>query len=368
MNEGRSRKVALSKVYIDDEIRRVVLDVIDSGWFVLGERLREFERSFATYMGVKHAVGVSSGTAAIQCALLALGVGAGDEVIVPSNTTIPTVEPILLLGARPIFAEIDPLTYTLDPASVRDKISKKTKAILPVHLYGHPSKMDELLELANSSGSFLIEDCAQAHGALFSGKKVGSLGNAGCFSFYPSKNMTVCGDGGMVITDDDSIADKVRLNRNHGFADKYKAVLVGSNFRLNEIQAAIGSVQLKHLDDFNALRRRWAGRYRELLGEESITLPREMEWAFHVFHLYVVRVERRDDLLSYLNAHGVGAAVHYPIPCHMQPALSHLPRVELRVTESLTREILTLPMHPALAEEDVEYVAETIREFRRSGS
>jgi len=358
-----SMNVKLSKVWVDDETKKAVLDVINSGWFVLGEQLKKFEEKFAAYIGTKYAVGLNSGTAAIHATLVALGIQNGDEVIVPAHTAFPTVEPILWCNAKPIFADIEEKTYNIDPNSVRKMITNKTKLVLPVDLYGHPSKKDELLQLCDDHNIPLVEDCCQAHGAKFNNAKVGSLGIAGCFSFYPSKNMTVYGDGGMVTTDNEAIYKELLLIRHHGSKDRYHHITLGHTFRLGEISAAVGLKQLKKLDYFNDMRRKKAKIYHDLLEDAQIILPSESEWAYHVYHLYVIRVKKRDLLLNYLHKHHIDAAIHYPIPCHQQPAMSMTNNVSLPNTEKIVKEILTLPMHPQLTQEEMIYVANNVKAF-----
>jgi len=359
-------RVKLSEVPITEEVKQAVLSVLESGWFTLGERLREFEKNFAAFIGTKHAVGVSSGTAAIHAVLLALGVKQGDEVLVPSHTAFPTVEPIIMCGATPVFVDIDPSTFTMDPSDAKKKITSKTRVLIPVHLYGHPCKLDEFSELCSSKGIALVEDSCQAHGAMFKGRRTGSFGIAGCFSFYPSKNLTVAGEGGMITTDDSKLDERLRMLRHHGMSNRYTHELVGHNFRLSEIHAAIGNCLLQHLPKFNKLRVSWANMYRELLGNLPLQLPSEASWAHHVWHLYVIRSRKRDALMNHLKQKGIASEVHYRIPCHLQPALSWMPRVRLQATEEAVKEILSLPMHPLLDEGQVNYVADSIRDFCRN--
>ncbi len=354
-------KIDLSKVYIDNDIRESVMQVFDSGWFTLGEKLIEFEEKFAKFIGTKFAIGVSSGTAAIQLSLESIGIKDGDEVIVPSHTAFPTIEPIIHCRGRPVFAEIDLKNYTLDSESVKDHISQKTKAIIPVHIYGHPAQMDILLELAEKHSISIIEDCCQSSGAKFLGKKVGSFGKIGCFSFYPSKNMTVCGDGGMITTDDEHLYEKIKMLRNHGMIEKYHHILVGHNFRLNEIASAIGIIQLNKLSEFNEVRRKKAHQYSQLLEGCGVKLPNETSWAYHVFHLYVIRLKKREKMIKYLKSSGITTGIHYPIPCHLQPALSNYPLAKMPITEKVAQEVLSLPMFPQLSEEEIDFVAKTIK-------
>lgn len=364
--------IALSKPYIDDEIRQGVLAALNSGRYILGDTCKQFETQFAQYFSTKHAVLTSSGTSAIFLSLLALGVKQGDEIIVPAHTAFPTIEPIYHLGAVPVFVEIDEHSFTLDPQQFDKLVTPKTKGILPVHLYGHAAPLDAVFSFAKKHNLFVLEDACQAHGAELNGKKCGSMGITGCFSFYPSKNMTVAGDGGMVITNDDALAKKIRLLRNHGRESRYDHEDVGYNLRFNEMNAAVGLVQLRHLDDFVAKRRALAELYRKhLVLVKEIILPTEV-FGKHSYHLFVIRTSRRDQLKEFLAQHGIETEIHYPIAMHQQggtkKVFSALKRVlpSLPVTEKICREILSLPMHPQLTEEDVKYVAETISSFFKS--
>ena len=353
--------IPLGKMYIDDQIQEAVLKVLSSGRYVNGENLRSFEEEFANLCNTEHAVGVSSGTSAILLSLMALGIGEGDEVIVPSLTFIATATPAKFLGATLVYADVDPDTYTIDPAEVQRKISPRTKAIIPVHLYGHPCNMDPINELAKAHNILVIEDACQAHCATYKGKKTGSLGDITCFSFYPSKNMTVLGDGGMITTDDSKLAHKVRMLRDHGRTQKYVHELLGLNCRLSEIHAAIGREQLGHLSEWNEKRREIAARYNTLLHDCGVATPVEREWAEHVYHMYVIRTKQRDKLASYLAEKGIETGIHYPVPLHRQPCLKS--DVRLPITEKYVDEVLSLPMHPQLSDEEVEYVASEVRNF-----
>jgi len=357
-------RIPLSKVYVDDEVKRAVLDVLDSGWFILGEKTKEFERKFADFCGTKYGIAVSSGTAAIFLSLLAIGIKPGDEVIVPSFSFIATASPILHLGAKPVFADINLKTYTIDPDNVRAKISSKTKAIIPVHLYGHPADMEPIIEIAEEKGLYIIEDACQAHGAVYKGKKVGSIGHVGCFSFYPSKNLTVCGDGGMVVTNNEEVAERIRMLRNHGRKEKYIHEIIGYNLRFNEIQAAIGLVQLQKLPYFIQQRRRIAKLYDELL-TDLVIKPVEETWAKHVYHLYVIRTRLRDELRKYLLSHGVSTGIHYPIPIHKQPTILKTLRKHFKLpkSENAANTVLSLPIYPGLKEHQVVYVCDLINNF-----
>lgn len=361
---AKELKIPLSKVSLDQDVRKAALEALDSGWYILGEKVREFERKFANFCGVKHAVCVSSGTAAIFLSLIAAEIRPEDEIIVPSFSFIATASPILHVGARPVFADINNRTYTLDPSEVDGRISKKTRVIIPVHLYGHPVDMDPLMDIANENDLLVIEDAAQAHGAEYRGKKVGGIGHIGCFSFYPSKNMTVCGDGGIVTTNNEEIAEKVRLLRDHGRKEKYVHISLGYNLRFNEIQAAIGLKQLEKLLVWNGKRRKIAREYNKFL-DGLVTTPIEESWAKHVYYVYVVRTSRRDALQDFLKRNGVSAGVHYPIPIHKQPAMSAIvnPHLRLQNTEDSAKTVLSLPMYPQLTRHEIEYVCDKVSLF-----
>jgi dTDP-4-amino-4,6-dideoxygalactose transaminase len=343
---------------------------VDSGQYILGSQCREFEKEFAQFIGVKHAILTASGTSAIFLCLKALGVGEGDGILVPSLTAFPTVEPIFHVGATPIFVDIDE-TFTIDPKHIKEILNRgkdsgvRIKGIIPVHLYGHPADMDLVLELASQSQLFVIEDCCQAHGARYKGKRVGSIGVAGCFSFYPSKNLTVFGDGGMIVTSDDKISEVCRMLRDHGRRQKYEHELVGYNLRFNEIQAIIGRLQLQKLESFNESRRTIASWYSEGLKGTPVILPEVKDWAKPVFHLYVIQTQERDLLLEYLKEHGIQTGIHYPVPCHLQPAVRNLidEQPKLERTEEVAKRILSLPMFPMLKKEEVEYVCSKVKEY-----
>lgn len=363
----KKMNIPLVKVYMDADIKRAVLQVLDSGWYILHEKVREFEKKFADFCGVKNSVCVSSGTSALFLSLLALDIKRGDEVIVPSFSFIATATPIIATGAKPVFVDVDTKTYTADPEKIREAVTKRTKAIMPVHLYGHPANMDPILETAEENNLYVIEDACQAHGAEYEGRRVGGIGHVACFSFYPSKNMTVCGDGGAVVTNDEVVAEKVRKLRDHGRLDKYVFDLIGYNLRFNEIQAAIGIKQLEKLPEWNETRRKIARTYNEALNGLVIT-PFEESWAKHVYHVYVIRSEKRDELLEFLKHHGVFALVHYPVPIHKQPAITSVlgNQSRLKNSEKLASEVLSIPMHPKLTNEEVAYVSDKIAEFTKS--
>ncbi|MFH1169938.1 MAG: DegT/DnrJ/EryC1/StrS family aminotransferase [Chloroflexota bacterium] len=352
---------------IQPEIDAAVAAVLANGNYILGQEVAAFEEEFAAYMGAKYAVGVGSGTEALHLSLLALGVGRGDEVITVPNTAVPTVSAISLTGASPVFVDIDPETYTLDTAQLEAAITPRSKAVIPVHLYGNVVEMGPLMKVAGKKGLAVVEDACQAHGAEYKGEKVGTIGNMGAFSFYPTKNLGGYGDGGIIVTNDEALARKVRLLRFYGMADKarYIHVIKGVNSRLDEIQAAVLRVKLKHLDSWNELRRSKAALYGRLLPQPSVSLPNEPAYAQNVYHLYVIRTERRNELRRYLSRRGIGTSVHYPVPVHLQPAYADL---KLRagsfpVTEKCAGEVLSLPMFPELTADEIERVALEIQRF-----
>ena len=358
------RLVDLGRQYVSirDEIDAALLETVASARYVLGEEVARFEDEFADYCGARHCIGVSSGTAAIWLALEAIGVGEGDEVIVPANTFIAGVLPVLRLGARPVLVDCDEATATLDPERAANAIGPRAKAILAVHLYGQPADVDPLLELCDRHGLALVEDACQAHGARYGSRSVGGLGRAAAFSFYPSKNLGAYGDGGAVTTDDDDVAERIRLLRDLGQSDKYTHVVAGWNDRLDTIQAAVLRVKLRHLERWNALRRRHAAAYDDALSVLDVRTPRTAPWAEHVWHLYVIRSERRDELRSALRAEGIETGLHYPLPLHLQPALADLgyERGDFPVTEAWAEELLSLPMFPELEPSEIELVTDAV--------
>jgi len=357
------KKIPLSRVFINDEVREAALRALNSGWYILANECEAFEAELADYIGTKHAVLCSSWTAGGFLLHRAMGLKSGDEILVPSHTAFPTIEPMIHFGAKPVFIDIDE-TYCVDADLLEASITPRTVGVLPVHIYGHPANLDRVLEIAYKHGLWVIEDCAQAHGARFNGKRVGSLGVAGVFSFYPSKNLTVMGDGGCITTNDTALAEDLRMLRNHGRKSKYIHEMVGYNLRFNDIQAAIGRVELRNLDNLNEHRRRVAARYTERLGG-FIKTPLEKEWAHAVYHMYVIRTERRDELAKHLQSKGIGSGIHYPVANHQQPAITKLysdvPR--LPKTEAIVREILSLPIYGELLIEDVDYVCDAVLDF-----
>ena len=358
-------KVLLSDIYVDAGAIDAVSRVLSSKRYILGEETVKFEKEFAQKIGTKYAVAVSSGTAAIFLSLLSRKLGKGDEVIVPSFSFIASASPIVDVGAKPVFCDVDKDTLTIDPHDLREKITDRSKAIMPVHLFGHPANMDEITEIAEKHSLEIIEDCAQAHGAMIETRNVGTLGIAACFSFYPSKNMTVYGDGGMVTTDDQDTADQIRMLRNHGRVEKHVHQMLGYNFRLSEIAAALGRYQLAKLDKFNESRRTAARYYDEELGEMVVT-PTERLGFSHVYHMYVIRTPEREGLKQFLSSRGIETGVHYPVPIHLQPPFkNHVPK-GLRVTEEQCEYVLSLPMFPSITTDQLENVATQIRHYFES--
>lgn len=348
----------------DDEIQEVV-KVLKSGFIAQGPKVAEFEEKFADYVGTKYAVAVSSGTTALHLALLAAGVGEGDEVITTPFSFAATGNSVLYTGAKPIFVDIDPLTYNINPEKISEAITSKTKAILPVHLYGQPADMDMISEIASENGLFVIEDAAQAHGATYNGKMVGALGDMACFSFYPTKNMTTS-EGGIVTTDNKELADKIRILRAHGEKERYKHSVLGYNFRMTDICAAIGLVQLTKLDKFNQKRIENAAYLSEHINEiEGIKAPYIMEGVQHVFHQYTIRVEKgsRDEWMKFINENGVGTGIHYPIPIYKQELYQNLGFDDnCPEAEKAANEVLSLPVHPRLEAEDLEKIVQVLEE------
>jgi perosamine synthetase len=359
-------KIPLAKPFVSEEHMRVLKEVLDSGQFIQGRQTAEFEKEFAAFLGCKYAVAASSGTSALHLALLSSGVRKGDDVITVSHTFIATLESIWHVQAHPKVADIDERFYGMDPNHAKGLRTKKTRAIIPVHIFGHPVDMDPLRDIAERRGLMLIEDAAQAHGSMYKGRLVGTLSDVSCFSFYPSKNMTVCGDGGMLVTNNEEIAARTRMLRDHGRKEKYSSDLVGYNYRLSEISSAIGRVGLKHLVQWNDERRTVASIYNELLSDcKEIMIPRQAEWAHHVYYVYAIRAKHRDKLKDWLSNNGIQTGIHYPIPCHLQPVYARMEGklVRLEKTERVAKELLSLPMYPGMTREEVDYVATKIKQF-----
>lgn len=350
---------------IKQEMDQAIQRVIDDCAFALGKYAFEFEEHFAALCGTKHCVAVNSGTSALHLAMLALDIGPGDEVITAANTFIATCEPISYQGATPVLVDMDEATYTLNQAKLKAAITDKTKLIVPVHLYGRTAEMDEILNIASAAGVPVLEDAAQAHGATYHNRKAGSLGVAGCFSFYPGKNLGAYGEGGAVVTGSDEMAARMRRLRDHGSEKKYYHDEVGYNYRLEGIQGAVLAVKLRHLPDWNTARRAHAARYRELLKDMPVKLPPADDHCQSVWHLFVVGAERRDELMASLKERGIFCGIHYPVPVHLQKAYSHLgyQKGDFPVTEKWAERIVSLPMFAELTDEQLHEVATAIGEF-----
>lgn len=346
---------------VKTEIDAAVQRVLESGWYILGQEVAAFEAEFAAWCGVSGAVGVGNGTDALHIALRACGIGPGDEVITVAHTAVATAAAIALTGATPVFVDIDPATYTLDPARLAAAITPRTAAVIPVHLYGHPADLGQILPIARAASLRVIEDCAQAHGAEWQGQKVGSYGDLACFSFYPTKNLGALGDGGAIAGNDPALLERARLLREYGWPpqNRYVSEIEGMNSRLDEMQAAILRVKLAHLDIWNNHRRRLAAVYAAHL-PPTVVKPVEQPGCRHVYHLYVVRSTDRDGLRERLRTAGVATGIHYPVPIHQQAAYSHLPPVSLPATEQAAAEILSLPMHSTLTEKQIEQVCAAV--------
>lgn len=357
-------KIPLSRAHVNAEMKEAMRHAVDSGRFILGPETAAFEEEFARAMGTRHAIAVSNGTSALQLTLLALGAGPGQEILVPSHTAFPTVEAVFETGATPVFVDIDG-SYTVDPSDLESKITSKTTGMIPVNLYGHPVNVPEMRRIAEQHKLFWIEDCCQAHAAKFDGRAVGSFGDAGAFSFYPSKNLTVLGDGGMVTTNREDLDGALRQLRDHGRSDKYHHEVVGYNMRFNEIQAAVGRIQLRNLDAYSRRRRELAQRYTNALQDVAET-PAESPRCEPVYHLYVIQTDRRDALAEHLKNNGIETGVHYPLPNHRQPAT--LGKIQpappaLPATERAAGRILSLPMFFELSDGDQDVVIAAIRKF-----
>jgi dTDP-4-amino-4,6-dideoxygalactose transaminase len=347
------------------ELEETSRRVLRSTDYILGHELGLFEEEFAAFCATGHAVGVDSGTSALELALRAYGIGVGDQVITAANTFIATALAISYTGATPVLVDADPQTYTLDVSRLEEAVTSRTRAIIPVHLYGQPADMDPILEVAGRHGLRVIEDACQAHGATYRGRPAGSLGDAAAFSFYPAKNLGACGDGGMVVTDDARVADSIRMLRNYGQREKYQHLVHGFNRRLDTLQAALLRVKLRHLDGWNAARRRHARLYSQLLAGSAVETPLEAGYARSVWHLYVVRCHDRAALRARLGERGIATGIHYPRPIHLQPAYCELgyARGDFPVAERQAEQILSLPMYPELGADLVERVAAAVAEL-----
>jgi len=350
---------------IKEEVDAGIHDVLPNATFINGPAVADFAAHLGRYLRVKHVVPCANGTDALQVAMMALGLKPGDEVITTPFTFIATANTVSHTGAKPVFVDIDPKTYNMDLAAVEKAITTKTKAIVPVHLFGHPVDMDPLIEQAKIDNLFVIEDCAQAIGARYKGKRVGSFGEYGCFSFYPTKNLGAYGDGGMVVSNDTELADRIDVLRRQGSKRKYHADVLGFNSRLDSIQAAILGVKLNHLEEWNRKRRQVAQKYNELLRDTPVVTPYEAPNIEHVYHQYTIRADQRDQLAEFLKENGVGTMVYYPIPIHLQTIYKDLGYKEgsLPHSEKAAKEVLSLPMYPELTDEQIETVAGAIRKF-----
>ena len=350
---------------IEKELKKELEKIFERMQLFLGENVREFEKNFANYCGTKYAIGLSSGTDALHLALRAIGVKEKDEIIIPSFTFIATLEAVWMAGAEPVFADIDENTLCISPSDIKKKISEKTKAIIPVHLFGNVCDMEEIYEIKKNYKVYIIEDAAQAHGAEYKGKKVGNLGDLGCFSFYYTKNLGALGEAGGITTNDDKIYEELKLLRNHGQVSPYSSERFGFNARLDEIQAAVLNLKLKKLDEWNEKRIKIANLYKRFLKDTPCKFQEVKEGIKHVYHYFVIRTPDRDKLFEFLKENGVEVGIHYPIPCHLQKAykIYKEKKWDLPITESVSKEIVSLPSHPYLNEEDVEYISNLIRKF-----
>lgn len=350
---------------IKQEIDEGIREIVEAQQFTNGGHIKRFEGEFSKYLGIKNCVGVSSGSTALDLALLALGIGEGDEVIVPSFTFIATAEAVSHVGAKPVFADSDYDTQNIDVCKLKSLVTRRTKAIIPVHLYGNPCDMDEIMEFTREYELKVIEDAAQSQGAIYKGKKVSTIGDVGCFSFYPAKNLGAYGHAGAVVTDDNELAEKVRLLSNHGRSTHYNHEMIGYNYRIDSIQAKVLSIKLAHLEECNERRRRLAEIYSDSLKDLSIGLPPRDNNKIPVYHLYVIRTDKREELVGWLKEKAIETRIHYPLPLHLQPAYRHLGQgvSDFSISERLAREVLSLPLHPYLEEDKVYTVIEKMKEF-----
>jgi dTDP-4-amino-4,6-dideoxygalactose transaminase len=350
---------------IKQEVDDAVNATLESGHFILGPAVLKFEESIASYLGVKFAIGLASGTDALVLALRALNIGAGDEVIIPAYTFFATAGTVMSVGAKPVIVDIDPSTYEIDVTKIEERITPNTKAIIPVHLYGHPADMDQILELAQKHSLKVIEDNAQAFGATYKDRKTGSIGDIGCLSFFPTKNLGAFGDGGMVVTNDPALAERMRMLRTHGWKKKYYSEEVGYNSRLDAMQAAILQAKLPHLDEWNEKRRAIAARYSEKLSPMGVTVPVECDWGTHVYHLYIIRSDRRAELQAFLKQKGIASEVYYPLPPHLSiPCrLFGYKEGDYPHAERASQETLALPLYPELTVQQQDAVVQAVAEF-----
>ena len=347
-----------------NEFEEAALRVLRSGWYIMGKELGTFEEAFADYIGAGYCVGLGNGLDALWLAFRILGIGKGDEVIVQANTYIASVMGITINGATPVFVEPDEY-FNIDASKIEEKITDKTKAVLVVHLYGQASRMDKIVDICKRHKLRLVEDCAQSHGSAFRGKVTGTFGDIGCFSFYPSKNIGAFGDGGAIVTDDEEIAKKMRIYRNYGSEKRYYNMVVGTNSRLDEIQAALLSVRLKHAVELNEEKKRIAAEYDKRLDNPNIELPKVREGADHIYHQYVIRCKRRNELMAYLKEKGISTIIHYPIPPHLAQAYEYLghKKGDYPVTETYADEVLSIPMFNGMLKEELDYTIDVINGF-----
>ena len=348
-----------------DEIEAAVLKVLRSNRYILGEEVEALETEFADYIGVHSAIGVANGTDALEIAIRALDIGPGDEIITVSHTAVATVAAIEAAGAIPVLVDVDPIYYTLNPEQLQEVLSPKTKAVIAVHIYGQAADLDAIGQFCAENKLFLIEDVSQAHGAKWKGKRLGSIGHIACFSCYPTKNLGAIGDAGLIATNDDKLGNKVRMLREYGWQQRYISNLAGRNSRLDELQAAILRIKLRHLDSDNSKRQKIAVQYSKMLAGQSLNLPATRENVEQVFHLYVIRTDKRHELIEHLKSHDIHAGIHYPMPVHMQPAYKTRIRtaVSMRVTEMLAEEVLSLPMYPELESQQISDVLQVLNSF-----
>lgn len=373
MREGKNMKIMPNRLdrgfyQYQEEFEKKAIDVLRSGWYVLGNEVKSFEEEFAAYTGAKHCVGLASGLDALWIAFRALGVGAGDEVIVQGNTYIASVMGITINGATPVFVEPDEY-YNIDADKIEEKITDKTKAILVVHLYGQASNMGKVMEIAKKYNLRVVEDCAQSHGACFEGKMTGTFGDVGCFSFYPSKNLGAFGDAGAIVTNNEKIADFVRVFRNYGSEKRYYNKMVGTNSRLDEMQAGLLRVRLSHIAELEKEKRYICEQYLTRLNNPNIQLPQIRNGATHIWHQFVIRCREREKLISYLEEKGIGTIIHYPIPPHLSEAYQYLeqPKGSLPITEEYAETVLSIPLYNGMTKEELDYVIECINQFRVNG-
>lgn len=351
---------------LNNEIVNAFQRVFEKSWYILGNENVCFENNFASYCGVKNCVGVGNGLDALYLSLKALGIGEGDEVIVPSNTYIATALAVTLNGATPVFVEPDIRTYNINANRIESAITYKTKAIMPVHLYGQACDMDSIVQIADKYGLYIVEDCAQAHGAIYKGKKVGSFGTAAGFSFYPGKNLGALGDGGAVVTDSSELAEKICALRNYGSDYKYHNIYIGSNTRLDELQAAFLDAKLPHLDRMNEARRQIAEKYLNGISNKNIILPYIEKYNVPVWHIFAIRTQRRDELESYLSQHEIQTSKHYPIPIHLQECYKNLgyTKGDFPIAEEISHTELSIPMYYGMTDEEINYVIDVINSFK----